>query len=58
MRCSRSGSKREIQTFLNKEEKSQINNLTYYLKELQKGRMNKTQSQQKEGNSNYQRGNK
>ena len=46
-----------IQAFLRKEEKSQINNLTYNLKELGKRRKNKTQSQQKKGNHKDQRGN-
>ena len=39
MGCSKSSSKREviaIQSYLKKQEKSQINNLTFYLKELEK----------------------
>ena len=39
MGCSRSSSNRnytEIQAFLKKQEKSQINNLNYHLKELEK----------------------
>ena len=40
-----------------KEEKSEINNLTYLLKELGKKGTNETQSQQKEGNHKDQRGN-
>ena len=40
MRCSKSSSKREvyiaIQFYLKKQEKSQINNLTLHLKELEK----------------------
>ena len=39
MGCCKSSSKREfpsIQAFLKKEEKFQINNLTYHLKELEK----------------------
>ena len=39
------------------EEKSQINNLTYHLRKLQKKKKSKAQSQQKEGNNN-QRGNR
>ena len=44
-----------VEAFLKKQEKSQINNLTYHLKELGKRRTNKIQSQQKEGNNKDQR---
>ena len=57
MLCSKSSSKREVlQAYLKKQEKSQINNLTYYLKELEKEE--KAQSQQREGNNKDQSGNK
>ena len=36
MRCSKHSFKREVQAYLKKEEKSQINNLNLYLKELEK----------------------
>ena len=36
MRCSKQSFKREVQAYLKKEEKSQINNLNLYLKELEK----------------------
>ena len=36
-----------IQAYLKKQEKSQINNLTLHLKQLEKEEQNKTQSQQK-----------
>ena len=44
-----------IQAFLKEQEKSQINNITYYIKGLEKEE--KTQSQQKEGNNKDQKGN-
>ena len=44
------------QAFLNKQEKSQINNLTYYVKNLKK--KTKLQSQKREGNNKDQRGKK
>ena len=36
MRCSKHSFKREVQAYLKKEEKSQINNLNIHLKELEK----------------------
>ena len=48
-----------IQAFLQKQETSQVNNLTYHLKELEKGKKKaKGQSQQKERNNKYQKGNR
>ena len=41
-----------IQSYLKKQEKSQINNLTYHLHELEKEEKNYVQSQKKEGNKN------
>ena len=38
------GKFRAIQAFLEQQVKSQVNNLTYHLKELEKRRINKTQS--------------
>ena len=46
-----------IQAFLKKQEKYQVNNLSYHLKELEK-KEHKAQSQQNEGNNKDQRGNK
>ena len=43
-----------MQAFLKKQEKSEINNLTYHLKELEK----EAQSDHKVGNNEDQRGNK
>ena len=44
------------QAFLKKEEKSQINNLTHHLKELEKRKI-KTNNYQKDGKNKDQRGN-
>ena len=46
-----------IETFPKKEEKSEINNLSYHLKELRKKRTNKTPNQQKENNNKDEKGN-
>ena len=61
MRCSKSSSKREVysDTGLPQErKKTQMNNLTYHLKELEKEEVNKAPNQQKEGNNKDQKGNK
>ena len=45
-----------IQPFLRKKEKSQINNLTYHLKELEKEEQAKPKVSRKEGNYKDQKG--
>ena len=46
-----------IEAFLKKEEKSEINNLPYHLKELGKKRTNKAPNQQNENNNKDEKGN-
>ena len=60
LRDHKSRAQREIHSntgLLKKEEKSQINNLTHHLNELEKEEQTKPKVSQKEGNHKDQRGN-